>query len=58
MLEFIVKTSEEELLLAGGLDVRDEFGGIAVDESVGCSHVKDKFAANELGGGVVGIRAE
>ena len=27
MLEFIVKAREEELLLAGGLDGRDEFGG-------------------------------
>ena len=31
MLEFIVKTSEEELLLAGGLDGRDEFGGGVID---------------------------
>ena len=37
---------------------RYEFGGVTVDETVGCCHVKDKFAANELGGGVVGTGAE
>ena len=58
MLEFIVKTSEEELLLAGGLDGRDEFGGIAIDEAIGGSHVEDEFAAYEFGGGVIDIGAD
>ena len=58
MLEFIVKAREEELLLAGGLDGRDEFGGIAVDEAVGGSHMEDELAADEFGGSVVGVGAE
>ena len=58
MCELGLEGSEEELLLAGGLDGRNEFGGVTVDETVGCCHVKDKFAANELGGGVVGVGAE
>ena len=58
MCELGLEGSEEELLLAGGLDGRDEFGGIAVDEAVGGSHVEDELAADEFGGGVVGVGAE
>ena len=58
MCELGLEGSEEELFLAGGLDGRDEFGSIAVDEAVGGSHVKDELAADEFGGSVVGVGAE
>ena len=56
-LKLGLEGGEEKLLLEAGLDGRDEFGGSAIDESVGSSHVEDEFAADELGCEVIGIGA-
>ena len=54
---FVGQLAEEELLLAGGGNERDEFGLIAGDEFVGSCHVEDELATDEFGGGVILVKA-
>ena len=52
-----LEAGEEQLLLAGGGDARDKFGAVTGYEFVRRSHVEDKLAADQFGGGVIKVGA-
>ena len=59
-MEFILRFEliEEDAALVKGFDVGDERLIVTIDETVGCSHVKEKTVADKFGGGVIRVGAE